>query len=506
MAPEPITTPLPTVPQTAQTVLRIQATEVVNQFRPELSEGDIIKLLVRSIGPDKQGLLYYRGLLIPALLPDTLSAGDTIQAKVFAKGEQLKLQILETISRPDSPLTATLGKIPQLTTQISNELNQLLKEIKLSIAQSLPPTQTLAPPSRPETPPVATPPGGTSPATTPQLGNSAVQATPQPTKALEIKNPLIPVEQLIQASVGEENPQVQGEQILAQLRQIADPVVLERVKQSIVQFRTGIADIDPKATEANLKLIAKLIDQLRDTLNGDKLPPEQMRKLISALVDETKKIPTRLTSRDSTSLAAELGPMLNSAKNGDKAALQSVITTAEKFVEVTSRGLQLAQGSLEHLQQFEQLIESQQRLLTLNPLMHSLGEPAFILFPFLVQGLLRHSEVSINPPSPEEIEDEESGGGTKHYQRVSVTVPLTNLGHVTVDIAYCPGEVLVRFSVRDEEVRDYLATKISELEEAFSTREYGSLEYWISINGENRPPHAIFNSPLFLSTSGDSVV
>lgn len=499
MAPEPITTPLPTVPQTPQTVLKIQATELIHQFRPELTNGDIIKLLIRSVGPDQQGLLYYRGLLIPALLPENLSAGDTIQAKVTTQGEQLKLQILEKVSKAENTLTASLGKIPQLTTQISNDLNQLLREIKVSLAQSVPST---TPPAKPEGP--AT---GQNTSLQPQAAETApAKTTTVANQPVKIANPLVPIEQLIQASVAEESPQIQGEQILTQLRQIADPAVLEKVKQSIASFRSSIADVDLKATDASLKLIAKLIEQLRDGLSGDKLPPEQLKKLITALVDESKKIPTKLTARESSSLAAEVGPHQEKAVVGNNAALQSIITTAEKFLDTTGRGLQLAMGSLEQLHQFEQLIDSQQRLITLNPLMHTLGEPAFILFPFLVQGLLRHSEVSISPPSPEEIDDESAEHNTKRYQRLSVTVPLTNLGHVTVDVAYCPGEVLVRFTVRDEEVRNFLAARISELEQAVSTRGYGTLEYWISVDGVDTAPNPIFNSPLFLSTPNESVV
>lgn len=502
MAPEPITTPLPTVPQTPQTVLKIQATELIHQFRPELTNGDIIKLLIRSVGPDQQGMLYYRGLLIPALLPENLNPGDTIQAKVLTQGEQLKLQILERISKTENSLTASLGKIPQLTTQISNDLNQLLREIKLSLAQSVPNMPSAAPQTKPD---------GLQLGQNMPLPPQAAETTPAKTtiatnQPIRIANPLVPIEQLIQASAAEESPQIQGEQILTQLRQIADPAVLEKVKQSIASFRSSIADIDLKATDTSLKLIAKLIEQLRDALSGDKLPPEQLKKLITALIDESKKIPARLTARESSSLAAEVGPQQEKAAVGNNAALQSIITSAEKFVDITGRGLQLAMGSLEQLHQFEQLIDSQQRLITLNPLMHTLGEPAFILFPFLVQGLLRHSEVSISPPSPEEIDDESEDHETKRYQRLTVTVPLTNLGHVTVDVAYCPGEVLVRFTVRDEEVRDFLAARVSELEQAVSTRGYGNLEYWISVDGADTAPNPIFNSPLFLSTPNESVV
>ena len=490
-----------TLPPPPTGSIKVQATELVKQYRPELSNGDIIKLIVRSIGNNNQGLLYYRGLLIPAMLPENLNPGDTIQAKVGMSGDQLKLQILETISKSEKSLLATLGKIPQLTTQISNELNQLLKEIKVGLSQgtlpnpprSLTSTETLI---------------ANTAATPTKINDTALGQTKTP--FVPNTSQLIPIQQLLVATIPDEGPLVQSEQVLNQLKQITDPAVLERIKQSIVQFRANVADVDLKSADVSTKIIAKLVVDLKNLLDfnrgDDKFQPDQIKRLILTILDESKKIPTKLTPKGAASLEAEIAPELAKIVIGDKLAARSAIVHIEKFIETVSTGIQLAQGSMQQLKQFEQLIESQQRLLTLNPLLHTLGEPAFILFPFLVQGLLKHSEVTISPPSPDEVDgDEANGERTKNYQRVSLTVPLTNLGNIVVELAHRPGEVLIRFSVRDQQVKDYLTKRIEELETALGSRGFGALEYWISVDGDTQTPHPIFNSPLFLSTGNDSV-
>ena len=122
---------------------------------------------------------------------------------------------------------------------------------------------------------------------------------------------------------------------------------------------------------------------------------------------------------------------------------------------------------------FEQMAASQETLAKMNPVMQALGEPALILFPFLMQGLVSHSEVTIE--TKKRVEDEEDGGGKggnrEPFQRIQVAVPLPNLGTIDVDIAHRTEEIWVRFTVSDPEIGKFLLEKLEALSPVL--RDYG---------------------------------
>jgi len=117
----------------------------------------------------------------------------------------------------------------------------------------------------------------------------------------------------------------------------------------------------------------------------------------------------------------------------------------------------------------EQMASTQETLSQLNPVMQALGEPAMILFPFLVSGLMKHSQVTIDPNSKRDRS--KKGRDGEPYQRIQVTVPLPKLGPVAVDIAHRDKEILASFHVRDAEVKAFLQEQLELL--ASQLRQHG---------------------------------
>src|SRR5262245_53049075 len=94
----------------AQQLIRIPGTEVIPQAQPAIAVGDVLRLIVRSNNEGK-GQLYFRGMLIPASLPETLTAGDKIFAQVTKADNQVILKLLETqkTALGNTPILQPLG-------------------------------------------------------------------------------------------------------------------------------------------------------------------------------------------------------------------------------------------------------------------------------------------------------------------------------------------------------------------------------------------------------------
>jgi hypothetical protein len=150
---------------------------------------------------------------------------------------------------------------------------------------------------------------------------------------------------------------------------------------------------------------------------------------------------------------------------------------AKSPVEIKSRSelLQLAS-------RLEQIANTQEMLSRMNPVMQALGEPALLLFPFIFQGLLSHSKVSLESyqnRNKQNIDGEEEGQGGKqssNYQRVQLSVPLPNLGSVDIDVAHRKEEIFVRMTLEDLKAGEFLISQMDLLggilsELGYSTRE-----------------------------------
>ncbi len=122
------------------------------------------------------------------------------------------------------------------------------------------------------------------------------------------------------------------------------------------------------------------------------------------------------------------------------------------------------------LNRIENFVRTQETLNSLNGVMHSMGEPAFILFPTIVNGLLTRFELSYgfsehirrtpNPAEREEREEiEEREQGRKRDQRnhrVRFRIQLAALGEVEVDFIHELQGARIRLRSADGLVAEFL--------------------------------------------------
>ncbi|MCC6954177.1 MAG: hypothetical protein IT290_08670, partial [Deltaproteobacteria bacterium] len=142
-------------------------------------------------------------------------------------------------------------------------------------------------------------------------------------------------------------------------------------------------------------------------------------------------------------------------------------------------------------EQVDRMLRGQEALSKLNVLMQSLGEPAFLLFPSLLEGLLKGAEVTIAPPNqgaiagqgrgekPDEsqesaVENEskthEKRGERerrKAFQNFSISVTLPNLGTVEVDFRESLEGALLKLSCDTENVGAFVEERTTELRPIF---------------------------------------
>lgn len=174
------------------------------------------------------------------------------------------------------------------------------------------------------------------------------------------------------------------------------------------------------------------------------------------------------------SLATEL-QSLHGSKAGDKeirdtlARALKTLQTQFKDLSTPSADKLLSEG-LRALKSLEQLANGQEVLNQINPLIQALGEPALVLVPSLMQGLLTRWEISV---PPRRVQEEGDGAGGKRsnsegYERVQLSLPLPALGMVGVDLAHRDGEVLLNLTFSNDELTEFVTARLPRLEAALS--------------------------------------
>ena len=112
-------------PNLVQT-LKIETTQVLPRVLPTIAIGDVLRLNVRqNLGG--RGLLYFKGQLLQANLPETLKSGDKLQAQVQSQDNQLVLKILNVETPAKTSATSAVSQVqtPTAENTISSQLLSL---------------------------------------------------------------------------------------------------------------------------------------------------------------------------------------------------------------------------------------------------------------------------------------------------------------------------------------------------------------------------------------------
>ncbi len=144
----------------------------------------------------------------------------------------------------------------------------------------------------------------------------------------------------------------------------------------------------------------------------------------------------------------------------------------------------------------EQLAQAQETLSQLAPIMHALGEPAFILFPMLFRGFLLNTEIRVDPDQKKrqqggnkesEEEGKGTGEGTQAFQRFHISVPLPSMGAIEVDVAYSEEHLIARFIVEQEDVSEFLDTQLELLRAELGSSNFKELDFSVEVAGIKEP-------------------
>ena len=401
------------------------AATAANSAAPTINVGDIIKLVVRQNQGNGQGLLYSSGQLIPAQLPEFLLAGDRLTAKVLLDGEQLIFKILELNRGTHAETTAGYKNVEL---QVKNFVLQTLNPFLEKGADNALNFKNLL---------------------------SAENIPPELKQFIATE--LAPLLTTL-------NENVSSSQVLEKFLAFSNnPSTNQSLKSVAQELKKLLLDYTPSVTQRTI-----------DTMRGDiiklleqNIPEEQLTKSLTHLVESAKKelngqSPTKTTdittrarlfeafaavdqsSSAQTHPAQQLLSILNSLAGQNKAIDPKVLT------DLTQLATRL-----------ENLAVAQETLAQLNPVMQALGDPALILFPFIFHGIFNYAQVSLPPDEQvkKKNQQEDSNEGSKNgdkYNRVQISVPLPHLGIVDIDLAHKEDEILLRFTVADQEIADFI--------------------------------------------------
>lgn len=440
----------PDASQAPGRMLQIESRQLLPNVLPTLAIGDIIPVTVRQNPPDGAGLIYFKGLLVKAALPKNVEPGDKLLAKLTESNNNVVLKILQH----EHP--AKIAGLETVAPEFVADLENLMEQGGPQGFRSLRPFQLNE---------------------TLQKVANFEQSLAKITKALAtpevLTNPTEAMEQLMSAADGSLAENLR--EVAKEIRTFIDQNRPPEAKKTLDALQKQLVKIIDDSS-LNNEVAAQDILDLADSLADDIFRPEQQRPdrarlpLLNIERDTVKALTDRVRGVVKFADANPNDPLAKTEANTALAQVQTLLKAVEAHQKLDPKSLaDLTQIA----SRFEQMASSQESLAKMNPVMQALGEPALILFPFLMQGLISHSEVTIE--TKKRVDEEEEGGGKggnrEPFQRVQVAVPLPSLGTIDVDIAHRTQEIWVRFTVSDPEVGKFLLEKLERL--APILREYG---------------------------------
>lgn len=466
-------------------LIQIPGSEVLPQIQPTIAIGELLRFVVRD-NQNGQGQLYLRGTLIPATLPPGAEVGDKILAKVTeSTTNQLVLRIVDT-----EKSQLAIGNTSNTPTVGGAEL--AARKLVASLLQEFLRTPDAAGFTAPE--PLALAPDALM-----NLVKTATDAAPryetrEATAKLDLLAKMLPKSaELLDAGTTE-----------AKLASTVDGSLAVALRDAAKALRTVLPEPARSSGERFLAALSTELSGLLASAADDNFAAKSHLDAIVAAVTDELVSNTRKTNpkeRDERTLLKSTLVELSRAQEQSEgltqhleAALRRVQNAAPQRLE---RGVPLDGKGAEELKQLasklDQMAATQERLNKLNPLMQALGEPAMILFPFLAQGLLKHSEVIVEPRKGKRRgeDDEGDGDGGKRgeeaapFQRIQVSVPLPSIGIVDVDVAHRESEILVRFSVEDPEVGAFLQEQLEHLATILRERNFKRAELVAHVGPRN---------------------
>lgn len=415
----------------------IQLTQVqgsqLSQVLPVLSVGQILPITIRQ-NDAGNATVALRGQLMEAKVPPELKEGSQVFVQLTQADKQVVFKLLTDIPSRNAQ-------------QTQSGFQQLAENLQKTVATKLQGFEGFV--------------------------------LPEPKNLPEgIKEPLA---QLIKTFNFEGS-----EKFTSDLRSLAQGKVPTELRQLIdTAGPNSPAQVRAPLVELLTNLKAGLEVQLNYAEQGE---PLQLAKLFRS-VELFTLDPTKVPKADRPQIESFLREFsgLKAAETKIDDALRNLLGKVDKLIEqhsVAGRDKVPNSESLkEVVTKLENVARAQEGLALLNPVMQAIGEPALVLFPLLLNGLLNSGELVVDPPPKEKVdgdEESEDGANSEGYQRVSLTVPLANIGPVQVDIAHRKDELLASITLEDPEAAAFLYERLEGL--ATELRKFGFKNAEITAN------------------------
>lgn len=451
-------------------ILQIKSTQILPTPTPDLKIGDLIQFLVKDIKANNVGLLYFFGNLIEAKLPPGLKSGDIVKAEVQKQNDSVIFKIKEILaSAADTSTNPDKGFILEtdssLTEFLSHKVEFLLKSLDAVLNknkiygphtdgnENLLPFPTIAPED---------------------MNNSVLRELE---KSLQILQKVIPKDLLLSDS----------KKIETALKAIHDGSIVEDLQVTINQLNATLNNTGISHEGKFLIELVKRLYPLKDVLvdseiggNFEGINPE-LKKLLSIITREidnsnsslVTQTPSKISFRSTLQqIKASLENLQNIENRDDKSSLlESLIKQTEgqissAFPNELQGKEDILNNTKKMLGTLESLVQSQEMLNRLEPILQTLKEPQLLLFPFLLSGMFGFGELIVDPDASKQTQDQgnrarrESTKKTFAYQGV---VPLPNLGQVQFNAIQTETEIELSFSLEDEEKKTFFESNLGDL-------------------------------------------
>lgn len=444
--------------------ITISSSPQLAEILPAIAIGDILRLTVRQNQPNGKGVIFFKGAQVPAQLPENAKPGDTMFAKVTQSGDQIILKILDgqTLTRP--PDSTVTQRAEQLREQLTNFVDK-------TGAKQLYTPEAFALPAPPE-----------------ELEELAKQIFGDKEGAK------------ILALIKDSEDLVEPRAALQQLLKTTDGSLSTSLKEAAVKIRELVDRLSPPPEHKLLQTLSAVLEQvLEQSSDNNEMAARNLHQLVEDFSSETLELDLKTGKKtqrgpERAAIDRALNSLsLLSQQTDEPEKVQSKIKQILDILKQADLPASQKKGLLDSktagemnllASRFEQMSAMQDTLNKLNPVMHALGEPALIMFPFLFHGLMSHSEVTFEAfRGAEKKKDKKGGGGEsgERYRRIQLTVPLPAMGSMHVDIAHRPKEILVRFTSPDAAIVDFMQDKLEHLTRTLRIQGFDKAELYAAV-------------------------
>ncbi len=463
-----------TVPQAIKDSLSVSSTQVLPMRVPDLKVGDSLQFLVRSINNSNgTGLLYLFGQLIEAKLPKDVNVGDRVRAEILKQDSQIILKIQEIIKKGDfSNFSKDVSGAPVIfdslrsITDLTKKVEDLLIRLNPYLPSVLEENHNLSANVR-----------------FPEL-NLINKASNLSELLYKLKS-ILPSEETLQ------NP--------IKLAKLLKEAFSGNLSKTISEISRELGDTISKSFGSKedrfIFLLRDKLDELLflDKTNG-KSASQQLAKLIFALSSEIENLGNDSKStkgQNNQNYGDYLRVILTKLKtlSDQKSDTRSVIiedlkkgieTRLENSTLLNQLNNKMTDDNINQVKSLhtvvEQMLTTQEMINRLEPIMQSLNEPEFILFPFLFQGMFGFGELVVDPDSKRNKENSKNNNsgsreeGEESRERDQTSnkdqvihfqgqIPLPNLGVTSFEAFYSMNKIDINFSLEDDAKVSFLTKK-----------------------------------------------